>query len=97
MTDQPGYYYHPSKYTPPLGHPQLDVYLVDEPTKRFFDARRVEFLVFENERSSLLKVVHYQQSGILSGSYHVCAGRILIYDHTGDEVRMVSYACEIED
>ncbi len=96
MTDQPGYYYHPSKYTPPLGHPQLDIYLVDEQTERFFDAHGVEFLVFEKERSSILKVVHSQQSGIFSGTYHVCAGRILIYDHAGDEVEGFSFGGDLE-
>jgi len=96
MTDQPGYYYHPSKYTPQLGHPQLDIFLSDEPTERFFDAQRVEFLVFENERSSILKVVHSQQSAIFSGTYHVCAGRILIHDHAGDEAEGFSFGGGLE-
>jgi hypothetical protein len=75
-----GYYYYPSKYSPPLGHPQLDVYLTNEPSQRFFDAHKAIFLVAEADGFRELTITHPWEDWMGPEEERICAGRLQLLD-----------------
>jgi hypothetical protein len=48
MLEQQGYYYHPTYYSFPLGHPQLDFELLAQPGGRSFDLKLAHVPIWEN-------------------------------------------------
>ncbi len=96
MTEQPGYYYHPSIYSPPLGHPQLDVYVSGQPADRFFDTKRARFHVAEGETIRLLSVSHPWLAWQGPDRFTVCAGRFYLYAHDGSVVEGFSLGGDLE-
>jgi hypothetical protein len=81
MTSQnTGYYYYPSKYSPPLGHPRLDIYLFGEPTNRFFDAHKAIFHVAELDGFRELTITHPWEDWMGAEVERICAGRFQLID-----------------
>lgn len=80
MYDQP-YQFHPSKYTPALGHPRLDIYLSKNPTERYFDTRLARFLIKQPDGIEPVTVNHPWEEWIGGLEQRVCAGRIVMIDH----------------
>jgi hypothetical protein len=75
-----GYYFYPSKYSPPLGHPQVDVYLMSEPSERFFDAHKVIFPAAESDGFRELTITHPWEDWMGSEVERICAGRFKLID-----------------
>ena len=75
-----GYYYYPSNYSPPLGHPRLDVHLLSEPAHRFFDAHKAIFPVAETDGFRELTITHPWEDWMGSEVERICAGRFQLID-----------------
>ncbi|RMF00958.1 MAG: hypothetical protein D6768_11695 [Chloroflexi bacterium] len=84
MSNQPGYVYHPSTFSPELGHAAVDVFLTHSPADRFFDAASAEFKVGEGGAIKYSKIVHPWQSG---QQLRVVAGHFSLTDHSGNTVQ----------
>ena len=80
MPEQP-YIFHPSKYTPAFGHPQLDIFLSKVPTGRYFDTRRARFLLERSGSIESINVDHPWEEWMGGSEQHACAGRITMLDH----------------
>jgi hypothetical protein len=80
MFDQP-YIYYSSKYTPPLGHTQLDIFLSKYPTQRYFDTRLVRLPLERSGSIESINIEHPWEEWLGSSDLHVCAGRITMINH----------------
>jgi hypothetical protein len=80
MVEQP-YVFSPSKYTPALGHPQLDIYLSNAPTERYFDTRQARFIIERSGDVGPIVVNSPWEEWMGASEQHVCAGRITMIDH----------------
>lgn len=78
MIRELGYYFHPSRFGHPLGHPQLDIHICQTPTQRHFDPERVDFMVAGADGRSEHLILTYGWSG--PKMYRVCVGRIHMHD-----------------
>jgi hypothetical protein len=96
MNAQLGYYYHPSIYSPPLGHPQLEVNISRLPTDRFFDTKRARFHVAEGGTVRLLSVSYPWQAWQGPDRYTVCAGRFYLSAHDGSVIEGFSLGGHLE-
>lgn len=72
-----GYNFHPGTAKRFPGHPQLDIYLRHEPTRRHFDPEKAHFEVAGSGRTEALTIVHPWTG---PRQFRVCADRIYIDD-----------------
>ncbi|MEZ4645945.1 MAG: hypothetical protein R3E31_25035 [Chloroflexota bacterium] len=93
MTQELGYYFHPSLYGHPLGHPQLDIHLYDAPTQRHFDPERAEFEVSGLDGRSEQLTISHGWSG--AKAYRICAGRIYMHDHKDKVAEAFSFGGQL--
>ena len=87
MADE-GLNFHPSPYDPPLGYAGFDVELGDNPSARYFDARRVSFPV---EESGALKRQTVEHPWNQSAQLRFAAGRIRLDAHDGDHMELFGF------
>jgi hypothetical protein len=87
MADE-GLEFHPSPYDPPLGYAGFDVELSDEPSARFFDARRLSFPV---EEGGALKRQTVEHPWGQSPELRFAAGRIRLDAHDGDHMELFGF------
>ncbi len=84
MTEQLGYYFHPTRRAGSPGHPQLDVNLYGEATEKHFDPHRVTFWAIslggDVTRITIMHPWHGPQQ------LRLCAGRMAIVDRTDKTV-----------
>lgn len=94
-TNEPdlGYDFHPGTANRFPGHPQLTIYLRDEPTQRHFDPELVHFEVAGGGRPEELTVTHPWTG---PRRHHVCAGRIYIDDRKHKRVEAFSFGGTLE-
>jgi len=84
MTSQDsGYYFYPSKYSPALGHPRVDIYLLSEPSHKFFDTHKAIFPVAESDGFRELAITHPWEDWMGPEAERVCAGRFQMIDSDG--------------
>lgn len=79
-----GFYMHPSRYDPPLGHAAMDVYLAESHPDRFFDAQAALFPVTNGDKVTHVQVFHPAPQA--PQSYQVICGRFFLIAHDGDIV-----------
>lgn len=96
MTDylRYGYFLHPSRYNPPLGHAALDVYLAESDPTRFFDAHAALFSVTDGDKIKPLLVTHPPLHA--RQTHQVVFGRYFILAYDGDVVEGVSMGGRLE-
>ncbi|MBP8948816.1 MAG: hypothetical protein KBG73_08235 [Candidatus Promineofilum sp.] len=87
MADE-GLNFHPSPYDPPLGYAGFDVELRDEPTERYFDARRVSFPI---EADGVLKRQTVEHPSGQTPELRFAAGRIRLDAHDGDHMELFGF------
>jgi hypothetical protein len=80
----PGYHFYPSIYTPALGHPKVDIYLMSEPAGRFFDTYQASFPVAEAGDTKELQVEHPWEEWMGSQKARAVAGRFYMREKDGD-------------
>lgn len=83
-----GLTFHPSPYDPPLGYAGFDVELRDEPSARYFDARRVSFPI---EADGALKRQTVEHPWNQPPALRFAAGRIRLDAHDGDQMELFSF------
>lgn len=87
MADE-GLIFHPSRYDPPLGYTGFDVELRDEPSERYFDARRVSF---PTEEDGALKRQTAEHPWNQAPDLRFSAGRIRLDAHDGDHMELFGF------
>jgi hypothetical protein len=80
----PGYRFHPSLYSPALGHPRVDIYLTSEPVGRFFDTYQVSFPVSQAGDIKELKIEHPWEEWMGGHEAKVVAGRFHLREKDAD-------------
>ena len=83
-----GYYLHPSRYDPPLGHAAMDFYPAGPDAARYFDTQAALFPVTDGEKVKPLLVLHPARQS--QQSYRVVFGRFYLLAHDGDMVEGIS-------
>jgi hypothetical protein len=91
--DLEGYVLYPSRYSPKLGHPQVDIVLTSEPSGRFFDARSALFPISEGGRIRHVQITH---PPLTLERARLCAGRISLHDHDDDLFDLFSFGGLLE-
>lgn len=93
--DEPdiGYNFHPGPAKRFPGHPQLDIFLRDEPTLRHFDPEQVHFEIAGSSQAETLVVTHPWTG---ARHYRVCADRIYIDDRKKKRVEAFSFGGTLE-
>lgn len=94
-TNEPdlGYDFHPATADRFPGHPQLDIFLRDEPTQRHFDPEQVHFEVAGSGRPEVLTISHPWAG---PHQHRICAGRIYIDDRKQKRVEAFSFGGTLE-
>ena len=87
MADE-GLVFHASPYDPPLGYAGFDVELCDEPSPRYFDARRVSF---PTEEAGALKRQAVEHPWNQAPELRFAAGRIRLDAHDGDHMELFGF------
>ena len=78
MHEVDGYLFLPSKYTPPVGHAGLDVFLTPHPAERAFDTAQVVLQVEEYGRARST-LVNYAAS--VPDDMHLVPGQLALRAH----------------
>lgn len=94
MIEQLGYYFHPSRQAGSPGHPQLDINLVEEPTRQHFDPQRATFWVVGSDGDVVQVTILHPWRG--QQRLRVCAGRIIMVDRKGKMVEAFSLGGDLE-
>lgn len=91
MTAEQGYQFYPSRYHPPVGHAQLDVYLAAAPMGRIFDAASLGVRILDQIDAvpRTLVVVHHDESS--GRRYRVALGRFWLHDFSGHALEGFSF------
>jgi len=79
--DEQGYHYYPSKYSPPLGHTQLDIYISSIPSDRLFNVCEAIFPTVEPDGINELSIIHPWEEWMGSETQKVCAGRFKMLEN----------------
>lgn len=79
-----GYFLHPSRYDPPLGHAAMDFYAAGPDPERYFDTQAALFSVTDGEKVRPLLILHPARQS--QQSYRVVFGRFYLLAHNGDMV-----------
>ena len=87
MADE-GLTFHPSPYDPPLGYAGFDVELGDDPSARYFDARRVSLPI---EVDGVLKRQAVEHPWNQPPALRFAAGRIRLDAHDGDHMELFGF------
>lgn len=93
MTQELGYYFHPSPLAHLLWHVQLDVHIYHVPTERHFDPERVEFPVVGLDGRIEHVTITHGWSG--TKQYQVCVGRILMHDRSHKVAEAYSFGGDL--
>ena len=89
-----GYFLHPSRYDPPLGHAAMDLYAAGPDAARYFDTQAALFSVTDGEKVKPLLVLHPARQS--QQSYRVVFGRFYLLAHDGDMVEGISLGGVLE-
>ena len=81
----PGYQFHPSLYSPALGHPRVDIYLTSEPAGRFFDTFQASFPISAAGNIKELRIQHPWEEWMGGQSAKVVAGRFHLREKDADD------------
>ncbi len=81
----PGFLFHPSLYSPALGHPKVDIYLMSEPADRFFNTYLASFPVAETGDIKELQIEHPWEEWMGKPFAKVIAGRFFLREKDGGE------------
>lgn len=92
MTAPYEYVMHPSNYSPPLGHPQVDICLSAERTQRFFDVMTVRVPVVNDGQLEFERVVHH---GAVFQHQPIFPGRIVMMAHDENVEEVFSFGGEM--
>jgi hypothetical protein len=89
-----GYFFHPRRHPESPGHPQLDVVLRPEPTRRHFDPEWIALKVaVQRARVGHLTVHHPWRR--LSHRFRTCAGRVVWGDRKGETIAAFTFGGEL--
>lgn len=88
MIEVDGYVFLPSKYTPPVGHAGLDVFLTPHPGERAFDTAQLVLQVEEYGRARST-VVNYATS--VPDGMHLAPGQLALRAHGGDSFMALTF------
>lgn len=88
MHEVDGYLFLPSKYTPPVGHAGLDVFLTPHPAERAFDTAQVVLQVEEYGRARST-LVNYAAS--VPDDMHLVPGQLALRAHGGDSFMVLTF------
>lgn len=88
MNEFDGYVFLPSKYTPPVGHTGIDVFLTPHPGERAFDTAQIVLQVEEYGRARST-VVNYATS--VPDTMHVAPGQMALRAHDGDSFMVLTF------
>lgn len=91
----PGYQFHPSLYSPALGHPRVDIYLTSEPVGRFFDTFQASFSVISDGNIKELCIEHPWEEWMGGQGAKVVAGRFHLREKDADALYGFSLGGEI--
>ncbi len=96
MERYPGYQFYPSQYSPALGHPKVDIYLMSEPAGRFFDTFQAAFLVPDQGDVKELLIEHPWNEWMGNPHVQILPGRFQLREKDGDLHYGFSLGGEIE-
>jgi hypothetical protein len=84
LTANYGYFYHPPPGERLVGYPRLDFNLIAAPTGEHFDPQHATlYTITKQGRIESLTLSHPWHG---STRYQVCAGRVNLHDHSGENV-----------
>ncbi len=93
MTRDIGFFFYPSTEGYPLGYPQLEIHLYDDPTQRHYDPERADFVVAGLEGGRERLTISHGWHG--PKSYRACLGRIMLHDRKGKVVEAFSFGGQL--
>lgn len=88
MLEHDGYLFLPSKYTPPVGHTGLDVFLTPHPAERAFDTAQVVLQVEDYGRARRM-TINYAAN--VPDTMHVAPGQLALRAHGGDSFMALTF------
>jgi hypothetical protein len=92
MSEAPsvGYVMAPSNYAPPVGSPQVDLWLADAPTDRFFDVHTLRVQPLDSADQDRFTIGPHE---VITPDQQLPAGRIVLAAHDGDLAQLFSFGC----
>lgn len=88
-----GYYFHPSEYKTPVGHPRLDVNLYARPTLKHFDPESLTLWVEMDHELERFSITHPWYG---PENPKLVAGRIVLQDRKEKTVHAFSFGGQVE-
>lgn len=88
MLEDEGYLFLPSKYTPPVGHHGLDVFLTPHPDDRLFDTAQIVLQVEDYGRARRM-TINYAAN--VPDVMHVAPGQLALRAHDGDSFMVLTF------
>ena len=96
LTHEPdlGYVFYPNETPDHPGHPRMDVIIPAIATHQHYDPQKVQFQIVSPTKNIEHLIVHHPWT--LGKKYQVCAGRILLTDHTAKCVEAFSFGGNLQ-
>lgn len=92
MHEDEGYFFWPSRYTPPVGHAGLDVFLTPHPGERLFDTVH---MVLQVEESGLAQNVVVNYATNVPDTMHLVPGQLALHAHGGDSFMVLTFGGQV--
>lgn len=92
MSEAPseGYIMAPSNYAPPVGSPQVELWLAGAPTGRFFDIHTLRVQPLDSANLDRFTIGPHE---VITPDQQLPAGRIVLAAHDGDLAELFSFGC----